>query len=76
MKTSIHELGISYSYRFRVLLEFDRIRWKDRIEIVFRIIRELELLFVRFSSLFPCDLCSALHPYILLVEEGVILKEI
>ena len=60
-----------------MLLEFDRIIGKDRIEIVLSIVRELELLVFRVMlSLSLYNFSPALYSLLLLVEEGVVFQEV
>ena len=60
-----------------MLLEFDRIIGKDRIEIVLCIVWKLELFL--FSGLLPLslyNLCPALYSFIFFVEETVVFEEV
>lgn len=60
-------------------LEFDRIIGKDRIEIVLRIVGELEFFLIQLFLLLLLSLHKlgpALHSLVILVEECIILKEV
>ena len=60
-----------------MLLELNRIIGEDRIEIVFGFVRKLELFLIRVMLPLSFDYFSpALNSLLVLVEEGVVLKEI
>ncbi len=60
-----------------MLLELNRIIGEDRIEIVFCFVRKLELFLIRVMLPLSFDYFSpALNSLLVLVEEGVVLKEI
>ena len=60
-----------------MLLELNRIIGEDRIEIVFCFVRKLELFLIRVMLPLSFDYFRpALNSLLVLVEEGVVLKEI
>jgi len=60
-----------------VLLELNRIIGEDRIEIVFCFVRKLELFLIRVMLPLSFDYFSpAFNSLLVLVKEGIVLKEI
>jgi len=67
------------TYGFRVLFEFDKIIWEDRIEIILCISWQLEFFLVGvfwLLSLSFHELSLALLASLIFAEEGIILKKI